>query len=291
MLRINAELISDEANTYYYRGEPFTGVVFMLNGCEVERAIEVKGGKLQGAYSNELFSSIQNLQKVDSDCLFSEDEGGIEPYCYKGDRFTGIAYDFDGEFCTGERYILEGWLESEVGYYKSGKLAVVDLAEENFAQRYQWYECGQLEQCRIFERDSFEVNFAFTDQGEVTELSVDGDYFNRYKSIKTNLRYDYFADKDFAKSLFGAETLFISGSGINEEIFEDLLANNGLLKTSKITIFGTSIGSASLDKLVSIQNITKCRVISEILSLKDMQAFKQQRPDCFVEYNRAEVTI
>jgi hypothetical protein len=136
-----------------------------------------------------------------------------------------------------------------------------------------------------------DVSVAFNELGEITVLSIDGDYFDRFKLFEDNLKHKIFGDKSFTVDMFGAGYLYISGSSVDEEVFDNLLANDRLVGTSKLRICRTPLTVASLEKLVSIKNIVELYIESETLSFSDLQGFKLQRPDCFVEYNRSEVTL
>jgi len=291
MLRVNIDSISNENGRYYYRGGLFTGVAFFLNDCKVERSVEIKGGALHGEYFNEYLFGLDGLLKVDSDCLEPEDEGEEEPLCYGEERFSGIAYDFDDGFCTGELCYTRGWLGSQVGYYKSGILGSIELIDEDFSQKIYWYENGQIKRYEIFERNSFDISLGFEENGEITVLSIDGDYFDRVGALRNKIKFYYFDDKKFSAELTGADYLYVSGSAVDDELFDGLLANNGLSNTSKLRICRTPLTATSLEKLIPIKNIAELFVESEALALEDLQNFKSQRPDCFVEFNREEVTV
>ncbi len=284
-------LISNENGRYYYQGELFTGVSFYLDCCKVERSIEIKSGVLHGEYFNEYLSGLDEAIKIYSDCLKPEDEGEEEPLCYGEERFSGMAYDFDDGFCTGELCYTRGWLGSQVGYYKSGVLGSVELIDEDFSQKYYWYADSQVRRYEIFERNSFDVSLGFKENGVITVLSIDEDYFDRVHALKDEIKFYYFFDKNFAVKLTGADYLYISGSAVDDEVFDGLLANDGLSITSKLRICRTSLTTISFDKLIPIKNIVELFVESEAVALEDLHNFKSQRPECFVEFNREEVTV
>lgn len=289
MLRINLASTSKRNGVYYYRNEPFSGVAFTLNGCDIENVTNIKNGALQGEYSNEYLTCLGELPRVDSNCLEPEDENEEEPLCYKGKRFSGIAYDFDGDFCTGELYYVRGWVDSQIEYYKSGVISVIELIDEGFSQKYHWYKNGQIKKYEIYEQGYFEINLTFKEHGDIAAISIDGNHFNRFQMIRDKVKFQSFFNRNFAVNLSGSDYLYVSGSAVNNEVFDDLLSNDGLRKTTKLRICRTPLTAAILDKLVPVKNISELYIESEIISLEAMLRFKLQRPDSFVEFNRTEV--
>jgi len=277
---------------YYYHGELFSGVAFEFKEGDLKQATEYQMGEPLKAYSSEFLADTKGQLRIDSDFLEPENEEDYDPFqCYRGELFNGIAYDFESDgTCSGEILYVEGRSDSCVGYYKTGVLESLELIDSNFAQKFYWYEGKAIKQIEVFERDSFHVDFNFSETGGVTALIIEGNYFGRIKSVKDKLKFNVFEEKDFASDLFAGEHLYVSGSEINEDVFANLLANDGLRKTSKLRICRTPLSLVSLGKLVPLENITELYVESEALTLEDLQNFKSQRPDCFVEFNREEVT-
>lgn len=290
MLRVNLNSVSDENGVYYFRDEPFTGVGFSVDGCHVGSAMDVANGAPRGPYANEYLAGLGALPGIDSDCLEPEDEGEDEPLCYEGERFSGVAYDFDGDFCTGELHYVRGWLESQVGYFKSGKLALVELFEEGFSQKYEWYESGQIKTFQVCEKEGFDVSLAFTEDGRISVLSIDGAYFARVKALGDRLKFPLFVDRDFAGDVVGADSLYMSGDGVDSRLLKTLLANDGLGATSKLRVRGTALTAPDLEKLAEIGSIVELYVEADGIGPDDLRRIKSRRPDCLVELNRQEVS-
>lgn len=293
MLRVNADILAVENGKYFYQGELFTGIAFVVSEGVVKNAKEYKTGELMGNYSNEYLPNEDNQLKIDSDYLEPENEDDYEPFrCYKGERFSGIAYDFEVEgLCTGEWLYIDGWSDSDVTYYKSGVLEAVELIDDDFSQVYYWYEHGQIKKYEIFERDFFDITLAFEETGELTTLGINGDYFERIKNLSNEMKFCLFEEKDFISGLKGTRYLSVSGSSVDDEVFGSLLTNGGLGLTSKLSICRTSLTVVSLKKLLPYTNINQLFVESESICFEDMKSFKSQRPGCYVEFNRVEVMV
>lgn len=285
MLRVNAEVLSKESDRYYYQGNLFTGVAFSVVGCTITKAVQYQIGLATSKYVSEYFLDVDEQTTVNSDCLEPENEGYDEPACYNGTRFSGIAYDFDNNFCTGELHYENGWLGSQINYYLSGKLEFVELIGKDLSQKYYWYENGQIGRFEIFARDLLEIRLAFNQQGEVTLISIDGQYFEKIASFTDKIKYPLFNKDNFISDLIGSDCLNIFGSTVDDELFKRLIAKGGLKNTSKLHIYGTPLAAKSIDELVSIPNIKQILVKSDVLNVEDMKKFKFQRPDCYVELN------
>jgi hypothetical protein len=253
--------------------------------------VQYQAGLAVGEYVNEYFQNINKQTKVNSDCLEFEDEGYDEPVYYNGKRFSGIAYDFDNDFCTGELLYENGWRGSEVNYYLSGKLESVELISKEFSQKYRWYENAQISQFEIFARDLFEIRLAFNQQGEVTLVSIDGQYFENIASLTDKVKYPFFDKKDFISNLIGSDCLNIFGTAVDEELFNRLITNKEFRNTSKLRIYGTPLTAKSINRLTPVIHINQILVQSDVLNIEDMKKFKFQRPDCYVEFNGKEIYL
>ena len=96
MLRLIIESISNDFGTYYYQGEVFTGIAFTINGCDIESALQIKGGKANGLYLSEYFSNQHDLLKIHSGCLEpEEDEAVVDFLINKYDNAKLEKFDLD----------------------------------------------------------------------------------------------------------------------------------------------------------------------------------------------------
>ena len=59
--------------------------------------------------------------------------------------------------------------------------------------------------------------------------------------IKDRLTLDMFNEKCFAVNLIADEYLFLSGDGVNDDVFSDLLAQDGLNETLKLSVSKTRL--------------------------------------------------
>lgn len=85
--------------------------------------------------------------------------------------------------------------------------------------------------------------------------------------------------------------MYISGSAVDDEVFNSLLSNDGFGGAKTIPICEAPLTFSSIEKLILIKNIGEFYIESETMSSQDLQRFKPQRPNGYVEFNREEVVI
>ena len=288
MIIVKEDAIAKLGECYQYNGVPFSGIALTIYNGEIVRKLEYLDGYLQGEYVNTYFSDDNNQLHIESSSLDDEFE---EPGMYKGKHFSGITYSFDGNKCFSEKEYEHGWVISEFVYGSIGELEYFEISTDDLVQTCKWYDEKVIELFEIFEKNNFRIRLCFSETGKVKNLWIDGNYFERIHSLNDKLKYNLFSEKDFVKQLIGDNYLYITGSAIDNNIFEHLLMNNGLSNTSILRISRTLLDLTSLKKLVLIKNIKKLYIESEVLSIEDLQNFKYQRSDCFVEFNKKEVVI
>jgi len=291
MLRVREDMLTIENDKYYYLGKIFTGIAFTILDGVIKDKKKYKAGECIGDYVNEYLPGEVDALRIDWDYLEPENEDDYEPLLrYQGKLFDGIAYDFEDEgVCTGENLYIDGWSESGIGYYKSGMLESVDLIEDNFSQCYEWYGNSQVKSVSLFERDYFDIKLEFSEKGHASSIWIEGDYFSRLPQIIDKLQFELVQDKHLFSEITCANRLFMTGEFVTDEIFSYLFENDGFKLTDELIIHRTSLTSDSLNKLVSYRSLKKLSVVSNIINLDDLKAFKSQRSDCYVEIDRESV--
>jgi len=289
MLRVNSNCMSIINEKCFYRGELFSGISFGVFGCKVVDAKEYENGILIGKYVNEFFKDLEVGEHICSDCLESEDEGYDEPVVYNGRRFTGIAYDFDGEVCSGELYYKNGWLGSDVTYYLSGSIEDLELIGKDFSQKYSWYEDGKVRSYEVFQRDVLGIRLDFDQAGRIVVLSIDGRYFDGIDEVKHFIKFPMFLKKDFLNNIFGGARLNIYGCSVDCDVFSSLVCNNGLASTLELRISGTSLSDEIFERMDELINLRSLIVESSYISKEKIEIFKFNNPGCYVEFNGSVV--
>jgi len=200
-----------------------------------------------------------------------------------------MAYKFDGDICISEKRYEFGWLESEVNYRNNGDLESIDIGDDQLSQQCSWFEGGEIKLFQTFERDHFRFWVKFSSADRLSTIVIKGEYFNRIKEIRNKLKLNFFEDRCFVSNLNGSEYLFLSGDGVNDELFKGLASENGLNETSQLSISASQVTFSSLSELPALKSLNNLLIESEIIDLNDLKKLKSKMPHCYMELNRQEV--
>lgn len=286
ILRENA-LVS-EGDRISYNGENFNGALLTLrNGVVVERKF-CKDGIISGVYASPYIDLDNSRSIIDSMNLDDEYE---EPCTYQGRLYSGVAYKFDGDVCVSEREYEGGWLITEINYRRDGTYESVDVGDDEISQKCSWYEGGNVEEFESFKRGSYRFWVKFTEKNAITTLVIEGDYFSEVEKNRKKLAIDMFSNLDSFIDLDCADYFFISGSGVNDRVFNDIISHNGLDNTSRLRISKTEITPELFNELKPFKNINNIVIKSENVDFGDAKKIKSKMPECYIELNNEEVIV
>lgn len=289
MLRLKKNALTDKAGKLFYKNNLFSGIAFTMSQGELVKAIKISEGVEIGQYFPKYLPGY-DYRIIDVDILDPEDESDYEPFlCLNGVRFNGIALEFDGDFCTGELLFVRGWSDSQVTYYKTGCIESIELIEDGFSQIYQWHENEQLKKYEVTSQNSFSFNLALNEDGYLSALGMEGDYFNQVKLISDKLAIPAFKNEHFIDELKASEFLSISGNSVTDRLFKRLTSSGALQQTDYISLFDTSVTKESLYLLKANSRLNKLFINSNTIKLEDVKIFKSDKPECHIELNREEV--
>ncbi|MCP5005955.1 MAG: hypothetical protein GY941_18760 [Planctomycetes bacterium] len=288
-LIVSLSILSFENNKYYLHGELFTGVAVSFLDCTVSEKIKVERGVYVKPYEGGLLEITPTQLLVNFSCLKEEEHGPDVPYSFDKKLFSGVAFEFQENICIGEYVFENGWVSDSVNYRKSGEIAGFDLMANDFAQRAEFYEGGAIKNVYLFKCELFHATFVFDELGRIASINIEGSYFDNIKSHQSELRLKIPESKNFG-FLKGSHFLKLSGEEVDDELFESLY-EGGISDTSKLWIWRTPMTTKSINLLGTLNSLKDVRVESETLTLDDLKRFKIQRPDCYVEFNREEVTV
>ncbi|VAW59627.1 hypothetical protein MNBD_GAMMA11-2256 [hydrothermal vent metagenome] len=288
-LRVSLSSLSVEGNRYYFGDELFSGIAIDRSDCKITKLIKVADGNYEKPYEGDLLKIESNKSLIDFSCLEEEEHGVDVPFLFNGSRFSGTAFEFDGAACVGEYKYEDGWEQNTVNYFISGELSSFDLMDDDFSQKVEFYENGLLKTIYLFERNLFHSTFSFNEESKVTAINVEGSYFEEIGNHRKKLYHAAFDKRSFI-DFEGDEWVKISGTGISDEQIKHL-CKSGLVNTTKLWLWRTLVTADSIKMLVAIEGLKELNVESEIITLDEMLSFKSQRPECYVEFNRSEVTV
>lgn len=272
----------------FYKGDRFDGVSLLIVGNVVIQQKLYKDGVYCSEYISPYICVDDTTLCIDSVSLDDEYE---EPCSYNDSPFTGVAYFFEEDLCISQRKFQSGWLISEVNYRENGALDSIDIGNDDFSQKYEWFDDGSIKEFEIFERDFCRVWLKFSKENTITSLVIEGEYFSRLLQFKDKIIFDFFNTKSCVENYSCSEYLFLSGDGVDDEVFDGLLKTNVLSNTSKLRVYKSALSSVSIEKLKSSKKIQKLYVESEGIGLDCLKSFKSKQPDVYVEFDRKEVLV
>mgnify|MGYP000382548820 FL=1 len=184
-MRVKSTAVQFSGDKAYVNAHPFTGVVFFLDGYVVTRALNYENGKEVGEYVSQWLSLGDIKLSLDQEA-FDDD---YEPRVYRGQRFTGIIYDFDDDDCVGEALCENGRVLEEVSFYggENVNLASYEKNSIDAMQEIRWFSNGVVREVSINKIDIGSITLKYDDSSCIESISVDGDYFGLMTEMKALL--------------------------------------------------------------------------------------------------------
>jgi len=289
-MRLKANYLVLDEKSYLPNGKLFTGVGFQMVEGILVRAIEYSNGTEIGEYKSTWICTEGNEIALDKDTLESND--GFEPFIFEGERFTGVAYDFDEEFCVGELLFENGLIKEEISFFGGNSPAFYEGFDNGLDQSISWYSDGSLKQFEIIYSDSFRSSFNFDNQERLKSAMIQGGFLDYMDKIKGKLKYNQINSFMYFKNRCAAPYLSLSGSGINDEFVSYLEMENGLNEIQKIAIGDTSLSVDVLTSIIKSQNVKEALIDdSRDILPKALKELKGDMPDCIMELNYEEIVI
>ncbi|CCN72627.1 hypothetical protein [Vibrio nigripulchritudo] len=251
---VREDALHIESEMFFFNGKIFNGsVLTMNNDLVVKRKLCV-----DGLITTEYTSPYIDLDKfeliVDSKSLDDEYEG---PCVYQGSLFSGVAYRSYKGICESERVYKEGWLKTEINYRRDGTLESIDVGDDDISQMCSWFESGSVEEFVSFYRNNYRFWIKFAKENTITTLVIDGNYFSLIEKNKDSLELDMFSNLEELKNMNFSDYLFISGSGVNDEVFNILTYGNKLNNTTKLRISKSALSTDLIKILENYNNLEK----------------------------------
>ena len=293
MLRIKTSALTIKENKAYYQYKLFTGIAFSVVDGVVERALNYKDGMTVDVYHSPYIPEAENEICIDEAMLKGEKYEDEPPFLYQGQRFSGIVYSFDGEFCVGEYQVSNGIMMAEIYILPNNQLEYLRLSYNGIFQAFTWYENGLFEEIELFEKESgCRLNIALNENEEIKRFGATDNYFDRLSAFQDRLRFNFIKSRNFSKHLNLASELSLSGSGINDTFFAELKKCQGFSGINTIKFFQTSLSIDVIMALSKNTNLTKiCVNNDKRFDIPPMLAqLKRQRPDLLVEADYVEIT-
>jgi hypothetical protein len=291
MLRIDAKLLIEKDELYYYREKLFTGVAFFVNTPLVEKVYEYSQGKLIGPYTSKWLNNDKDILKVEMEEL--DGDGELQQAFFEGKPYSGISYDIDGGFCHEEADYKNGWIGQDIVFHASGDIQSIELMNDTLSEYVRFDREGFIEEYKLNKFTVFNVEFLYTEQA-LRSVTLNGDFLNLVNKEEYLLNIDVPDTLEKIKKIKIDSMLNFFGSGISDEFVEAILHNDGLKETNRIFIADTSLSLSAIITIIHQTHLVRLRVrdkredISHVLS-SVLQKLKVENPQCDIRFNDEKI--
>lgn len=275
---------------YYYEGNQFTGVGFETFEERIEEVCEFKNGINVGIYRSQYFPDDPTISQVDIDYIEFTGEY-LDSYAfYKNKRFSGIAYELEGEqeFCVGRHLIDDGVTVVSRRWYPSGEKESLKLDRKDIVQFFEWFKDGSIKKISLYSRENRQrlINIALSEAKQLNSVWIENNYFEWLAKYKSQIEYDYFESVNSFEDYTVAANLSLINSGVNDVVFYSIAANDGLMNLREIIIFNTSLTETAILELANIKTLKQINISEEKRDLLSIaKELKRKRSDCLINLN------
>ena len=290
MLRVKKDSLTLQGHSHYFEGELFSGAAYALLDGVIQEVYEFKNGKAIGKFCDNYFRGTEVISIIDDSELEGERYEDEEPFLYRQQRFDGLAYTFDGDFCVGGALYDDGCVLKEVSWYKSGKIGFYESYVDGIGEYGTWYDCGGRKSIKLTEQKSFRLEADLTEEEKVSRLSIYGNYFDRTLALKNKIAFPFIEQKLDVNRYDMADGLYLSGDGVDDLLFENLISAKGFQGVCKLHVYNTSLTSKSITGFMGKGNLKEFIIEDDKHDLYGAaKEFKASCPGCYIELNREEL--
>jgi hypothetical protein len=290
MLRIEANHLCQKGELFYYQDELFTGIAFFLTDPEIHKINEYRDGLLIGPYMSKWLDNSPEILRIDLNEL--DGDGEHQQAFFNEQPFTGIGYDIDEGVCHQESEYKNGWEGKTICFYADGAIGSIYLENEALSEEVIYDRQGFIKEYRFHKFNVCSVKYAYTDQ-LLQSLWIDGDFFNKVN------KNEYLLDIDVLDSLEKlinqkiASTLFMNGTGVNDDVINMLIENDELKCIEDISISGTSVNLGPLVDIITNTSLkslwiqdTRDEILTNLPPI--LEEYKRNTPNCDITFNDTE---
>ncbi|GHA55071.1 hypothetical protein ACFFLZ_12495 [Photobacterium aphoticum] len=240
-MRVKESALSVVDGELYFESKLYSGVVYSIVDDMVVNVYFVRDGRREGFHDDDL-----NIYDYDLAIDISTyDDIDEEPFYYKGNLFTGVAYDFDGDFCVGAQSFEDGYILTTVSWFKSGNIGYYESFHHGVSEFSTWSIDGKRCSYKLF-IDAFRLESDFDENNKIKRLSMFG---GNYKTIsKCYDKFKFLIIEDF-ENMPLSENLYLSGDGIDMDIIESVINSSEFINVKKVTLSNTKLSDTDKLKL------------------------------------------
>lgn len=244
-------------------------------------------GKLIGPYVSKWLDNHSNIERIDLNEL--DGNGEHQRAYFNGHLFTGIGYDIDDGVCHEESDFKNGLVGQTVTFFGDGDIDSIYLKNDTLVEYVIFDKQGFIKEYNLNKFGVFDVTFGYI-EGWLRSVKIEGDFFNQVNNDEYLIGIEVPDSLDKIKNLNVASTLYLNGSGVDDEFFKSIMHNDKLKKTDDMTISNTSLTLKSLVNIIHDNRLISLWVRDEradiLLDLPPLlQTLKIENPECDVMFN------
>lgn len=290
MLRIDMLMLSKKNELNFYQEVPYNGIAFGFeDGILTHRDI-YKNGVKTGEYQGDVIPLDLNNSIVNYMSLKEIEEAPDSPYELNGTLFNGVAIEMYDGFCVAIYTFENGWIENKVYYRLDGQIDLLDIIENGFAQRVEFFKNEMIKSVYFFKENSFHADFVFDDDGRLSSLNIEGKYFDQIEGCKLLAGVPSIKFCNLVDDVLFSDSVLLSGLCVDFHLLSNLLNNSSFKLCSKLVLWRTALTNSQLSFLPKLTALKTLKVESDEITFDTLKKFKVQNADCYVELNREEVS-
>jgi len=291
MLRIDAKLLIEKSDFYYYREVLFTGIIFFVNTPLIEKVYEYSQGKLIGPYTSKWLNNDKTILNVEMEEL--DGDGELQQAFFEGKPFSGISYDIDGGFCHEEADYKNGWIGQDIVFHASGNIQSIELMNDTLSEYVRFDGEGFIEEYKLNKFNVFNVEFLYTEQA-LRSVTLNGDFYNLVNKEEYLLNIEVPDTLEKIKKIKINSWLNLFGSGISDEFVETIMHNDLLKETNTICISDTSLSLSTIKTIIHRTHLVSLFIDNKntdaLLELPSvLKKLKVENPQCDIRFNDEKI--
>jgi len=291
MLRIEAELLQQQGELFYYQDVLFTGIAFFLNGPLVEKVNEYHKGELIGPYISKWLDNNTDILRIDLNEL---DGDGEHQQAYLNEQaFTGIGYNISVGICHGESEFTNGWEGQTISFFGDGVLGSIELMNDTLAEEVIFDRQGFVKEYQLNKFKVFNVKFGYIEH-RLSTVEIKGDFFNEVNKNEYLLNIEVLDTLNEVKKVQLDSTLKLFSSGVDDKFIEAIMLNEELKNTNDIIISNTSLTLNSFVKIINNTKLIRLWIDDSRVDMKTnlppiLQELKINNPICEIRLNNEKI--
>lgn len=257
-MRVLLSSLNQIDGKYFYKNDLFSGVYFDVDDEKNVTAFEVIDGVVIKPYQSVCQPDNRRFRQVD----ITEDMTDYREFAqFKGQDYSGVGFEFDGEFCIAEVFIVDNSIFWEAQWTKQGIMFDYDVPNPFFLEGYRWYNNGKIKSMTItndrVSGGNFSGSICFSENGDINKLIANNGFLG-YTMKMINIQARFFPFKyvsDF-KNYSWDENIILIGNDINDEFINMMIESECWNHVKRLTIRNTNVQNAKIFELESLKTLS-----------------------------------